>query len=172
MVSPLNEGSKGTGRPGMVMPDSSLIHAGTLIGCKVHSVKGREWNCHQEAVCQPLSCRKDPSSGGWSRRGAREGSCNSIRTHHLEGFTFQRLAIVERSSQGPLCWAFVPTDLGHSCRQPFRGHQRSQRGRDRDTLSHHPVTLRTCPSSTESRVWAHERRLCFPAREAELPPEG
>lgn len=162
----------------MVMPDSSLIHAGTLIGCKVHSVKGREWNCHQEAVCQPLSCRKDPSSGGWSRRGAREGSCDSIRTHHLEGFTFQRLAIVERSSQGPGFVAFVHfaghlcTDLGHSCRQSFRGHQRSQRGRDRDTLSHHPVTLRTCPSSTESRVWAHERRQCFPAREAELPPEG
>lgn len=106
MISTLHEGSKGTGRPGMVMPDSLLIHSGTMIGCKVHSIKGGEWNCHLEAVCQPLSCRKDPSSGGWSKRGLREASY-SIRTRHLEGFTFQRLAIVERSSQRPLYWAFV-----------------------------------------------------------------
>ena len=50
MISTLHEDSKGTGRPGMEMPDSLLIHSGTMIGCKVHSIKGREWNCHLEAV--------------------------------------------------------------------------------------------------------------------------
>lgn len=88
-----------------MMPDSSSVHPGNMMECQVHCAKCSEWSCHLEAVCQPLSRRKDQ----WrlEREGPKGGlpvtASGPATRRGLLSSSRLREAIVERPSRCPLC---------------------------------------------------------------------
>lgn len=170
MISTLHEGSKGTRRPGMVMPDRLLIHPGTTIGCS-RLCPGQAMELPSGGSVPAFELQKRPLLWKLDQEGPEGGLLRQHQDPPLGGVYFP-VACHSGKIQPASTLLGICAQTGHSCRQAFRGHERPQRGCDTHTLSHHPVSLRACPSSTESRVWAHERRQCFPVREVCHPDEG
>ena len=128
----------------MVMPDRLLIHPGTTIGCS-RLCPGQAMELPSGGSVPAFELQKRPLLWKLEQEGPEGGLLRQHQDPPLGGVYFPA-ACHSGKIQPASTLLGICAQTGHSCRQAFRGHERPQRGCDTHTLSHHPVSLRACPS--------------------------